>query len=54
MVLRVSSFNILFSRINLILKSFRFVAVRIHAEKSARFAGCPCLNENRKYYTNCS
>ena len=31
-VLRVSFFNILFSRIRLILKSFRFAAVRIHAE----------------------
>ena len=31
-VLRVSFFNILFSRIRLILMSLRFVAVRIHAE----------------------
>jgi len=31
-VLRVSFFNMLFSRIRLILKSFRFVAIRIHAE----------------------
>ena len=31
-VLRVSFFNILFSRIRLILMSFMFVAVRIHAE----------------------
>ena len=38
--------------------SFRFVAVRIHAEErnqqGSRFAGCPCFNENRECCMNCS